>query len=390
LASSSSPSRIGILTERYPPDVGGLAVSVRRLAVGLAARGLAVDVLALSSGDAPGSVRTCEEDGVRVHRLGRRKKVEDALADWVALVASEHRREPFRVLHAYYVTRPAFVAVYAGGMLCVPAIVSARGNDLDRAVLDPSKASHTLHALQHAAAITSNSQDLARSARALAPGRRVEVIPNGVNTELFRALPRDMALSRRLGLDDTPVVGFVGEAREKKGLAHLLLAFAAVSRKRAAKLLLLGGVRKDDRPMIDVFRAQHPALSVVVVDDVAHQELPACYALLDVLVMPSLRDGLPNALLEGMACERAVVATDAGGMPDALTHEENGLMVRVGDVEGLAAGVERLLTDAELRASFGASARRTILERFTPAREIDLTLALYAEVAGAPDGSSSS
>lgn len=142
--------------------------------------------------------------------------------------------------------------------------------------------------------------------------------------------------------------------------------------------------------MLDVFRAQNPALDVISVDDVPHGALPAYYALIDVLVMPSLRDGLPNALLEGMACERAVVATDVGGMPDALVDGENGILVSVGDVSGLAAGIERLLGNPELGQRCGANARRTVLERFTPARELDLTLALYDDVTAAWEGSSSS
>jgi glycosyltransferase involved in cell wall biosynthesis len=266
-------------------------------------------------------------------------------------------------------------------MLSVPSIVSARGNDLDRTVLAPSKAAHTLHALQHADAVTANSQDLARKARSLGGGRVVRVIPNGVDAELFCPGPTDMALRASLGIPEGPVIGFVGEARAKKGLAHLLVAFESLSARTPATLLFIGGVRKDDRPTLDVFRARHPDLPVIVVEDMPPAELPPYYRAIDVVVMPSLRDGLPNALLEAMACGRPVVATNAGGMPDVIENGENGTMVEVGDVDGLAAGIEALLADAGLSARYSEAARRTVVERFTPGREVDLTMALYHELA---------
>jgi glycosyltransferase involved in cell wall biosynthesis len=306
------------------------------------------------------------------------------LADWIAHLSSEHRDRPFDLLHAYYVTRPAFVAVYAGALLGIPSVVSARGNDLDRTVLDPSKAAHTLHALREADAVTANSRDLAAKASALGGRRHVSVIPNGVDTEHFRPLNRDPELVATLALGPAPVIGFVGEARAKKGLSHLLLAFAAVAAETPASLVLVGGVRDEDRPTLDVFRARNPALRVLEVDHVDPEDLPRYYALLDVAVMPSVRDGLPNALLEAMACGCAVVATDAGGMPDVLRSGVNGHMVPVGDVDGLAAGIRALLADADLRSARGIAARETVVADFTPAREVGATLALYRQLVQDP------
>jgi glycosyltransferase involved in cell wall biosynthesis len=96
-----------------------------------------------------------------------------------------------------------------------------------------------------------------------------------------------------------------------------------------------------------------------------------------VLVLPSLRDGLPNALLEGMACGRAVVATDVGGMPDVLRDGENGILVPAGDVERLADSIRALLDDRDRRKQLGQEARLTVQEGFTPERELDLTQQVY-------------
>ena len=106
--------RIALVTERFPPDPGGLSASVARLARGLAARGERVDVFRLSARLAPG-VRDRESlDRISVHHLGPHRKVEDTLADWIAHLEAEHARTPFAILHAYYVTRPGFVAAHVG------------------------------------------------------------------------------------------------------------------------------------------------------------------------------------------------------------------------------------------------------------------------------------
>ena len=281
------------------------------------------------------------------------------------------------MLHAYYVTQLAFVGVYAGRTLDLPTIVSARGNDLDRAVFDPAKTAQVLYALQQSDAITTNSRDLMRKARALAPTRSVHLIPNGVDAQHFRSAPRDELLAQSLGLSGRSVVGFVGEARSKKGLASLLIAYRSVAQQRPAVLLLVGGVRRDDKELLKVFQKQQPDLPIVVVPYTASEALPAYYNLIDVLVLPSLRDGLPNALLEGMACERAIVATTAGGIPDAIIDGENGRLVAPGDTNALTAAIIDLIDDADLRQRLGQAARARVLRDFTLEQELEKNLTLY-------------
>ncbi len=373
--------RIALVSEQFPPDAGGLAVSAGRLACSLAAAQHTVEVFAPSKQVAPGAVASEHQAGVHVRRLGAHQRTDDTLADLLAALVAAHETQPYDLFHGFYLVQAGFVAAYAGHYTGTPSVVSARGNDLDRAVLDPGKAAHVLYALQHADAVTANSRQLARKAEALAPGRIVTLVPNGVDHLLFAPSPRDEALAQDLDLGGRRVLGFIGEARAKKGLATLLLAYAAVAEQLAPApapaLLLVGGVRADAKDTLRVFRKQNPALPVPVVDYLPPAALPAYYNLLDVLVLPSLRDGLPNALLEGMACGRAVVGAAVGGLPDALHDGKNGCLVPPGDVAATAAAVAGLLADPARRAQFGQAARATILRDFTPERELALNVALY-------------
>ncbi len=370
-----------VLTEKYPPDVGGLAVSTRRLALGLSQAGHAVTVSVLDSSLPPGATIPSDDAGVSVLRTRAHRRTDDTLADWfdqiVALSATRH----VDLIHALYLTRPAFVAVMAARTSGCLSVISARGNDLDRVAFDPGRFSQLLWALQQADAVTAVSTDLVRKAQALVPGRQVHCIPNGVDAELFARGPRDEALVKSLALDTTLVVAFVGEARRKKGLTTLLPAFARVCARYdpPATLLLVGGVRKDDAPIVEVFRRQNSALQLRVVPNVPHEQLPAYYRLADLLVFPSLRDGMPNALLEGMACEKAVVASEVGGIADVLgdRQPEAGRLVPPADIDALADAMQELLSDPSRRARLGTVARAVVVSEFTPALELERNLALY-------------
>jgi glycosyltransferase involved in cell wall biosynthesis len=370
---------ICILTDKYPPDVGGLAVSTRRLAQGLGRAGHAVCVSAPAASLAPGNIAASDDDGVMVYRIGAYRRADDTSADWFDHVVALHAERRFDLLHAMYIAQPAFVAVTAARYLGVPSVISARGNDLDRAAFDPGKFSQISYALQNASAVTAATTDLVRKAKTFAPGCRPQFAPNGVDTALFSPGSRDEALAASLGLSDEPVITFVGEARQKKGLTILLLAFAQVCARHSSRprLLLVGGVRKDDEPILDVFRRQNPRLAVRVVPNVAHRELPAYYRLADVLAFPSLRDGMPNALLEGMACERAAIASNVGGMSDVLRDGDNGILVPAGDVNALADAISSLLADPSRRAQLGRAGRATVESDFTPERELQLNLDIY-------------
>jgi glycosyltransferase involved in cell wall biosynthesis len=375
--------KIALLSEKYTPDIGGLAISAERLARLLASAGHQVRVCAPTLNLSPSETRTLPSGGVSVTRFGARKRVDDTLVDWFELIAEEHKREPFDVLHAYFLTQAGFVAAYAGNYLNIPSVVSARGNDLERAVFDPARLAHILYALQRAGAVTANATELAKKARALSPGLQVTVIPNGIDTERFKPLPRNKMLSESLGLikEARRVIGFAGELREKKGLQPLLSAYAQVNKENPATLLIVGDVRVgEDRQIFEEFKLSNPDTNMVVTGYVSQNDLPGYYALMDAFVHPSLRDGLPNALLEAMACEKAVIATPVGGVVDAVTDCETGRFVRTNVASELAELIEELLDNEILRKKLGSAARQIVVRNFTLQAELEGNLAVYHQL----------
>lgn len=375
--------KIALLSEKYTPDFGGLAISTERLARLLAAAGHAVRVFAPTLNLPPSEKRTLPSSGVDVTRFGARKRVDDTLADWFELIVEEHRRDPFDILHAYFLPQAGFVAAYAGKYLGAASVVSIRGNDIERAAFDPAKFSHVMYALQNASAVTTNASTLARKARAFVE-RKIFLIPNGIDTELFKPMARNETLAEMLGLggktkeERSAVIGFAGELREKKGMRALLPGYAQAAKSRPASLLIVGEVRDgEDKKFFDEFKSANSQLPITVTGPVPHEDMPAYYALMDVLVHPSLRDGMPNAVLEAMACGLPVIATPVGGILDALEDGENGVLVNVNDAAALAGKIVELLDDPQKRAGLGQRARETVVEKFGLEAELRANLRVY-------------
>jgi glycosyltransferase involved in cell wall biosynthesis len=103
---------------------------------------------------------------------------------------------------------------------------------------------------------------------------------------------------------------------------------------------------------------------------------------MDVFVHPSLRDGMPNAVLEAMACGKTVIATPVGGVTDVIEDGVNGLLVNVNDADGLAMKIAEALSGPEKRESIGRSARETILRQYTLEKELQANLDVYQTLRG--------
>jgi glycosyltransferase involved in cell wall biosynthesis len=103
---------------------------------------------------------------------------------------------------------------------------------------------------------------------------------------------------------------------------------------------------------------------------------------LDVFVMSSITEGLGTSILDAMASSKAVVATDAGGIPEVVEHGVTGLLVPVQKPAAMAEAILRLLNDAPLRAQMGQAGLERVRVRFSVDRMVDETLAVYERVAG--------
>ena len=187
---------------------------------------------------------------------------------------------------------------------------------------------------------------------------RIATIPCGVDTDLFT--PGDRAEARRrLGLDDRPVLLWVGRIAPIKGLDTLLDTVARLREAgRDMRLLVVGGEADEPTNGHETsLRRRIAALglgeSVRFVGPQPQSVLPLYYAAADVTVLPSYYESFGMVALEAMACGSPVIASRVGGLVTTVRDGVTGFLVPDGDVEALAERIETLVTDPELRWRLG-------------------------------------
>ncbi|MFN0071853.1 MAG: glycosyltransferase family 4 protein [Chloroflexota bacterium] len=202
-------------------------------------------------------------------------------------------------------------------------------------------------------------------------------VPGGVDLDVFRRVSPTMRPS--LGLMDREVVLYVGRFAPLKNVALLIDAFARLIRIRPnARLLLVG-----EGPLEPALRKQVWDLrvsdQVVFAGSVPNRELAPYYSVADVFALPSKFDNSPNAVLEAMACEVPVVATNVGGVPRYVQDGATGLLVDT-DADELAAALARALSDTSLRASLVQVGLEMVRSRFSWRRSAERLIALYEQL----------
>jgi len=289
-------------------------------------------------------------DGLPVHhpRFAFVPKIGHGLAGplYAASLAStalRYRRRVDVVLGAWAYP-DGFAAVVLAELLGVPAVVKLHGSDInvlgERASLRP-QISWTL---SHASRIVAVSSPLKQRAIELgAEPERVDLVPNGVDRGAFR--PRDRGEARRsLGLPEQKrLVLYLGHLTEAKGAFDLVRAFAARREQLADVELCLVG----DGAGSEECRALASSLGVSARFPGAQpfDTMPTWLAACDVLALPSWNEGVPNVVLEALACGRPVVATRVGGIPELVTNA-NGALVAPRDVPALGDALLKVLNEA--------------------------------------------
>ena len=373
--------RLLLITERFAPDLGGVSRSASRTVAALARLGVDVEVLSWSRSLPSGECDTRElpletaSGRVVVHRMGLFANLDYSLQHTMTLLESLHGSMAFDGVWGHYLSPAGFLAVLFANTVGIPATVSARGNDVDLLTFPPGDFARLTWTLERAHSITAVSADLERKIRVLVPGvQRLRVVPNSVDMDHFRPAAAEDSLRSSLGiLPGEAVLGFSGELRHKKGITPMLAAFREVRRVRPACLLVIGEVRVRDQAMLASFAAEDPdAYSrLIVTGHLEDQhEIVRHLRLCDLFLQPSLWDGLPNSVLEAMACERVVLASDAGGIPEAIEHGQSGFLLKRMELHRLGEAILELLAISDRqREQIGLAARRRVEDYFSAACE---------------------
>lgn len=370
---------------RFPGD--GVGSFMEPIAKGVAALGHEVHLVAPWH---PAITRGREEDGVFFHFFkyaptdalnvfgyagGLRADTDIRAAAWAvapaalaagwfkALRVAQKRRAT--VMHGHWVIPGGVMAAAAARRL--PLVLSLHGSDVFVAERHALIGRLARRVFTRAGAVTACSDDLHHRAVALgADPARTETVPYGVDTTRFGPDADARARVRRTQeLSDAPMVFTAGRLVSKKGFEYLIEAIRLMTAAHRPVQLVIAGDGDLDGPL----RAQAAGLPVRFVGAQSQDAVAQFSAAADVVAVPSIRDdagnvdGLPNFALEALASATPVIATRAGGLPQAVTDGDNGLLVPERDAAALAAAIGTLLDSPELGPRLGAQARARIIAR---------------------------
>lgn len=364
-AATGRPLHLAIVTETYPPEINGVAMTLARLAAALRDNGHRVSVVCprraeRTAGHAGADLREVAGlplPGYRdlrfglpaagtLHRLWRRDQPDVAyVATQGPLGASAvrtARRLGVPVVSGFHTNFHIYCRHYRLGWL-EPAVLAylRRFHNRTGATLVPTAA------LQ---------RDLATHGL-----RNVQVLGRGIDTDLFNPARRDARLRAAWGLaDDAIAVIYVGRLAAEKNLQLAVRAFRALQGVRPeARFVLVG-----DGPLAARLRAEHP--DFVFCGMQTGEALAAHYASGDLFLFPSLTETFGNVLLEALASGLAVVAYDYAAAGQHIRPYENGLTAPCGNEALFLQQALTLLTDGALRQTVRTNARRQALTQSWP------------------------
>jgi glycosyltransferase involved in cell wall biosynthesis len=270
-----------------------------------------------------------------------------------------------RLIHAHF-GRGGALALPIARALGLPLVVTFHGGDATkdehyRPGLVPTIFQRRCAALQHEAALIICVAEYVRD-KLLArnfPAAKLKVIRYGVDPEEDYDSPRP---AKR------PYLLFVGRFVEKKGIGHLLEAVRALECEDTAVDLVLVG----DGPMAQALKRQASGLECVqFLGWLPNHEVRRVMRGALALCVPSVAarsgdsEGLPNVVLEAMACAVPVIGSAIAGIGEAVEHDCTGFLVPPADARSIAAAARRLLGDPELRRRMGLAARAAATQRFS-------------------------
>lgn len=193
---------------------------------------------------------------------------------------------------------------------------------------------------------------------------KVVVLPNGIDVERFNPKGNFADIRKEFSIKEGAlVVGFVGRIVPAKGLQYLIDSIPYVKGEfKNIKLLVIGEGSI-------VARLHEQAKEKKVYDSIIftgrRRDIPDILSCIDIFVMPSIAEGLPNALLEAMAMGKPIVATEVGGIPEVMKNGVNGLLVPPRDPIALATAMKGLIGNDRLAAQMGYAARDLVLDKFS-------------------------
>ena len=372
------PTRILWLTENYFPNRGGMAQSCDRITYNLRKAGVVVDIFHFTNrrqalqpkAQLGGQYTAVPKEHGQAHTLNRL---------WNHL-SHPNMVEGYSHIVAFGGILPVLAGPYLYKLTDIPLITLVRGNDFDVGIFEPKRKLALKEAFEQSSGIAAVNSDKAWKIEKLFDVK-AQFIPNSLVLEDWQPLPSDLEKARNWRTEQVEprrkVIGVFGDLKPKKGIHFLLSNLKKSKYAQSIHLLLVGNLEEQAADILA--QEEIPYSSLPFLD---RTELLGYYPACDAIAIPSFYDGMPNILLEAAALEIPILASNVDGIKDFFEGIETKdcLTFHPEDELGLQQCLSRLMESTEQeRRRWGSLARARVSRQFTPERESQSYLGLFAE-----------
>jgi glycosyltransferase involved in cell wall biosynthesis len=213
--------------------------------------------------------------------------------------------------------------------------------------------------LSHADTIVTPSQSAARFVKKLS-GKNSTLIYRGMPLKEIDAILPDNEIRAQVGT--RKIITYVGRLIYGKGVIHLLEAIATLNRSDVFVVIAGDG---PEREVLEQYAQEHELINqILFLGNIPFRSIIGLFKVTDIFVNPSYNEGLPTSVLEASACRRAVIATNVGGTPEILTHNQSGIIIPPYSTEAIKNSLKELLDNELRRQELGKNARQEIEQKF--------------------------
>lgn len=365
---TDAPARVVMVSASFHPHLGGAEKQALELSLALKARGASVRVLTRRM---PGLAARETVRGIPVERLWRSGVglKDSASFVWSLFWNLVLTAPSYDAIHVHLAGSPALAAALAG-RLCRRRVFVKLGGGRGIGELavssktGPGRLKLRLLALLKPQFVAVTRDLMQEAERYLGKGVSVHLMPNGVDTTRYRPVTAEekRALRNKLALPDGLAFIYAGRLSAEKRLPDFVEAWVRASRKSKAFFVCVGDGPDRER-IVDSIKRVGAEERVLLL--AARADIEDVYAACDVFVLPSISEGLSNALLEAMASGLAILASRVGGAVEAVADAESGFLFEPLDEQELVRQLEKLLAHPELARKLGQAARKTAVERYS-------------------------
>lgn len=337
---------------QYPPQVGGIATYTKQLEDKLREEGHDVYIL------------TYKQDRDSSSNIYKANSINIPLIRGLSFIISSYfmlrkivKKHDIDIIHANYIIPPGLVSVLTKN----PAkkIITVHGSDIN--ILPNNKLLRPLikYTLKKADALYFVSDKLKDKAIDLGVNnleKKSEITPNTVNTNKFKP---QQGKKKILEEYKTPIVMFIGNLVEQKGLKYLLEA-KQYSKEEYTLLIYGDGVEKES---LQNYIDTHNLNDTYLMGKTNTPELLIPES--DIMVLPSISEGASIVALESMSCQKAFISTDTGNIKEVITNNENGIIVPAKNSKKLCEAIDKLVSDESKRETLGKNARKLVINKYS-------------------------